>query len=149
VPALAAPLGWDKASINARVDPTKDQGKLSTTLSRSLPVGDSFAVTLQGSYSVTQTLANTLAPPPPAAGSLPGVGPSHVWEAERAVKFKLLPTDTTFSAGTTLSSADNQWHHQLGAEQKIYGPLNVTTSVTDPGTAASNKKITAGFKTTW
>jgi hypothetical protein len=152
VPAI--PLGWDKASIDARVDSGKEQGKLSTTFSRSLPVNGSFTVTLQNSYSITQSLATAGATPVPpinqtTTSTVPAPGQPHIWATEPVLKFKLAPTDTTFSAGTSLSSADNQWHHQFGAEQKIFGPLNITTSVTDPGTATSNKKITAGFKATW
>ena len=54
----AAPLGLDKATIDARVDPNADQGKLSTALSRSVPIGDGVSVTLQNGYAVTQSLAN-------------------------------------------------------------------------------------------
>ena len=35
------------ASIDARVDPAKDQSKLGTTFSRSVPVGSAYSVTLQ------------------------------------------------------------------------------------------------------
>jgi hypothetical protein len=37
----------------------------------------------------------------------------------------------------------------LSAEQKLYGPLHVTTAVTDLGQTTSNKSITAGFKLNW
>src|SRR5262249_16365747 len=36
-PGFEAPLGWDKTSIETRVDPSHEQGKLGTTLSRSVP----------------------------------------------------------------------------------------------------------------
>jgi hypothetical protein len=153
VPSFGVPLAWDKASIDARVDPSKEQGKLSTTFSRSVPITSDVTVTLQNSYSITQTLANGAPASSVAAPSvnpaLSTTGQSQIWGTERALKFKLLPTDTTFSASTSMSTADSQWHHQIGAEQKIYGPLNLATSVTDPGTAASNKKITAGFSKSW
>ena len=41
------------ASLDARVDPTNDQGKLGTTFKHSIPVGGKFSVTLQDSYSMT------------------------------------------------------------------------------------------------
>jgi hypothetical protein len=150
VPGPKLPLGWDKTSIEARIDSAAERGKVSTTFSRSLPL-NGVTVTLENSYSLSQSLANG-PPSHPAPMPSPGVqglaGPQN-WGTEQAVKIKILPTDTTFSAGTSLSSAQNQWHHQLGAEQKIYGPLNVTTSVTDPGSPTSNKKITAGFTARW
>jgi hypothetical protein len=36
-PGLDAPLGWDKTVIDTRVDPAQEEGKLRTTLSRSMP----------------------------------------------------------------------------------------------------------------
>ena len=55
----AAPLGLDKATVDARVDPNADQGRLSTALSRSVPIGGGVSVTLQNGYAVTQSLANS------------------------------------------------------------------------------------------
>ncbi len=47
----------DLATVDARVDPGSDQGKLGTTFKRSIPVGGKFSVTLQDSYSMTETSA--------------------------------------------------------------------------------------------
>ena len=41
--------------VDARLDPTNDQGKFGTTLKQSIPFGGRFAVTLQDTYSVTET----------------------------------------------------------------------------------------------
>jgi hypothetical protein len=62
---------------------------------------------------------------------------------------RVLATDTTFAAGTATTSTDTAWHNKLSAEQKLFGPLSVTGSVSDPGTTVSSKSITAGFKTRW
>ena len=74
---------------------------------------------------------------------------ARLWQSDRSVRLNLAPTSTTLSAGVVTSNADNQWHNKLSAEQRLLGPLNVTTSITDPGTAASSKSIAAGFKHTW
>src|SRR4029077_13828930 len=50
-------LGFDKTSVEARVDSGKDEGKLGATLSRSVPLGQSLSVTWQNSYSIVQPLA--------------------------------------------------------------------------------------------
>src|SRR5436309_13619011 len=50
------PLGFDKTSVEARVDAGKDEGKLGATLSRSVPINQELSVTLQNSYSVKQAL---------------------------------------------------------------------------------------------
>src|SRR5215470_14996853 len=57
-PGFEAPLGWDKTSIETRVDPSHEQGKLGTTLSRSVPVGDDVSLTLQNGVSMTRALPN-------------------------------------------------------------------------------------------
>ena len=46
-PGLDSPLGWDKTAIETRLDPAQEQGKLGATLSRSVPLGEGVAVTLQ------------------------------------------------------------------------------------------------------
>jgi hypothetical protein len=143
------PLGFDKTSVDARLDAGNDQGKLGATLSRSVPVGPGLSVTLQNSYSVTQSLASG-ASTSPTLGT-PAIAPSAApaWAADETVRFSVDPSGTTFSAGAGSSTVDSQWHNKLSIEQKLYGPLKLTTSVQDAGSAAANKSITAGFKRTW
>ena len=56
---------------------------------------------------------------------------------------------TALSVGGGTSSTDEQWHNKLSVEQKLLGPLKVTTSVEDAGTTASKKSVTAKFKHVW
>ena len=141
------------ASVDARVDPSSEQGKLGTTLKQSIPLGRRFAVTVQDTYSVTENLSQPstapadmplMALPPAATPAAP-----QVFGNERAVKFNILPTGTTLGAGVTTASNDPVTHNTVSAEQKLYGPLQVTTAVTDFGQATINKKISAGFKLHW
>ncbi|HXZ22437.1 MAG TPA: hypothetical protein VEH78_06705 [Pseudolabrys sp.] len=139
-------------SVDARVDPSNEQGKLGTTLKQSIPFAGRFAVTLQDTYSVTETLAQPLSGPDmPMMALPPSSNPMspQVFSNERAVKFNILPTGTTLGAGTKTVSNDPVTHNALTAEQKLYGPLQVTTAVTDVGLATSNKSISAGFKLHW
>ena len=147
------PLGFDKTSLEARVDGGKDEGKLGATLSRSVPINQDLSVTLQNSYSVKQSLATsaTGAPPLPSA-NIPnsiGTAPTPAWGVDQSVRFNVDPSGTTFSAGAGASTADTQWHNKLSVEQTLVGPLKLTTSLEDAGTAAPKKSITAGFKRTW
>jgi len=128
-----APMLFDKTSVDARLEPGEDKGQLSATLSRTVPLGDA-SITVQDKYSVTQTLQG---------------GGVTILESDRSVRLKWSPTNTTLSAGVVTSSVDGQWHNRLSAEQRIAGPLSVTTTVTDPGGTASSKSIAAGFKHTW
>ena len=108
------------ASVDARVDPTNEQGKVGTTIKHSF--GGSFAVTVQGSYSVTEMLGQrssglgdlplmTISPGAPAS--------QQVFGNEKAVKFNILPTGTTLGAGFTNASNDPVTHNTFSADQKL------------------------------
>jgi opacity protein-like surface antigen len=131
------PLGWDKASIETRVDPSQEQGKVGTTLSRSVPVGDEVSVTLENGVSVTRTLPHV---------SAPGQG----WASSQALRFNILPTDTSVSVGAAISSTEDKWLRSLSAEQKLFGgPVSVTGSVSETSSGDHSKSLRAGFKRTW
>jgi hypothetical protein len=136
------------ASIDARVDPGKEQSKLGTTLSRSLPLGSTYSVTLQNTFALTETLGSTPTAPAISSAATPAL-PAQVWSTDRLVKFNIHSTGTTLAAGTFSSTADYITHNKLSAEQKLFGPLSVTTAVTDVGAATSSKSISAGFKLKW
>ena len=80
------PLGFDKTSIDARLDAGKDEGKLGATLSRSVPINEDLSVTLQNSYSLKQSLASgTAAAPgmPPRPMQPLGTEPTPAWGSTR------------------------------------------------------------------
>lgn len=141
------------ATVDARVDPSNDQGRVGTTFKYTKPVGSYLAVTLQNTYSVTETFsASTAAPSDVPMMSVPtptGLATPQVWGSEKAAKFDILPTGTSFGAKVATSSTDPVTHNQFIAEQKVYGPLNVTTAVTDVGQTSASKSITARFKLNW
>jgi hypothetical protein len=139
------------ASVDARVDPTSDQGKLAGTLKHSLPVGKDISVTLQDSYSVTQTFSASAGSDIAATSSDTATpeSPTQVWANERSVNFAVKSTGTTLAAGLTNTSDDPVTHNRLSADQKIYGPLHVTTAVTDLGETSENRSISAGVMLSW
>jgi hypothetical protein len=154
--AAWATLGVDNlASLDARVDPTNDQGRIGTTLQRSIPFGSRFSVTVQDTYSMTESFSNPGASAPadipvmtmPAASAM--ANPAQVWDNQRGVKLGILPTGTTFGASTATSSIDPETHNTFSAEQKLLGPLHVTTAVTDIGKPTESKSIAAEFKLNW
>jgi hypothetical protein len=140
------------ASVDARVDPTNDQGKLGTTFKQAIPVGSKFAVTLQNTYSMTENFTSSTATPsdiPLMATPVAGPPTPQIWGTEKAVKFNVLTTGTTFGAGVTTASNDPITHNTFSAEQKLYGPLHVTTAVTDLGQPTTSKSVSAAFKLNW
>ena len=76
---------FDKATVDARVDPNADQGRLSTSLSRSVPIGGGMSITVQNGYAVTQSLAN----PSGALPSAPGTAPTRVYTGDGGVRLEL------------------------------------------------------------
>jgi hypothetical protein len=133
----AASVGLDTATIDARVDPNSDQGKLSTALSRAVPIGGSLSLTLQNGYSVTQTLANPNGMPAP-----------RVYTGDGGVKLQF-PTATALTAGARMSSIDGVTP-ALSAEQKLFDtPLSITGTISRLPTGETDRSIMAGFRRTW
>lgn len=133
---------WDKTSIEARVDPGADQSKLGTSLSKSVPLaGNQYSVTLQSGYNVIQQ------------GGIPAIGyngrPTRSFETDQLAKFDISQTGTSFVAGQTLATTDDKWLRKFGAEQKLFGGVNISGSISETVTGASNKTISAGFKHSW
>jgi hypothetical protein len=149
-----APMVWDNTAVEARLDAGQEQGRLGATLSRSMPIGPQSSIKLQQSYSVTQTLADR-APGAPVvpmiADPLPtgAVAGSASWRAGQSMRLDLDSSGTALSFGGARTSDDEHWHSKLSVEQKMFGPLKVTTSIEDPGTAASRTSISAAFKRVW
>lgn len=153
--AAWASIGVERfATVDARVSPSNDQGLVATTFKHSVPVGSRMSVTLQSRTSLTETFGQA-----PAAQSdipmmaVPAADPSspvpRVWGQENSARLDIASTGTTFGAGLSSNSTDPVTHNTLSAEQTIYGPLRVTTAVTDIGQPWENKSVSARFKLNW
>ena len=132
---------WDKTAIEARTDPSQDQSKFGTSLSKSVPFGgDQYSLTLQSGYNVIQ---QTLVP-------VFGLGAStRIFEADQSAKLGIAQTGTSFIAGQAHSTADNKWLRRIGAEQKLFGNVTITGSVSETPEGIANRSLTAGFRHQW
>jgi hypothetical protein len=151
MPGLA-PAVWDKTQIEARLDAGHEQGKLGATLSRSVPIGNALSLSLQNSYSITQSLpesqpATTMASA--TEGALPASSATPAWTAGQTVRLNIVPSGTALSVGATTSNAAEQWHAKVSLEQTLLGPLKLQTSIEDVGGHDAKQSITAGFKHAW
>jgi hypothetical protein len=142
--AITAPgvnVIWDKTAVEARVDPSQEQSKLGTSLSKSVSVNEQYSVTLQNDYNLIQQ------------GIIPVPGiishPSRNYETEQSAKLSIADTGTSFSAGQTLSSADDRWLRKIGAEQKLFGGVSISGSIGETALGTTNKSLTAGYKQSW
>lgn len=132
---------WDKTSIEARVDPGSEQGKLGTSISKSVPLGDGTSLILQNSYNVIQ---QGLVP-------VPGV-PAHPLrntETDQSARLAIGDTGTSFTAGRSLSSSDDKWLGKVGAEQKLFDGLTLSGSIGETPNGGLNTSFGAGFKRSW
>lgn len=142
------------ASVDARVDPAADQGRIATTLHHSMTVGRHLSVTVQNSTGLTDTLGTPAATAPAglpvmALAQPASTGATRAWDDQPSVKFAILPTGTTLSAGLARTSTDPVLHNNLSADQKLYGPLHVSTAVDDVGETTEKRSVTASFKLNW
>ncbi len=130
------------ATVDARVEPGQDRGTLGAAVEHSVPVGDDMSVTLHSRYAVSDTLPATTPTPGAAA-------PGAVLSSDQGVRLNIGSTGTTLSADVSGNNTDPVTHNTLSADQTVYGPLHVTTAITDAGEPTSNKSVSAGFKLTW
>jgi hypothetical protein len=75
--------------------------------------------------------------------------PTRNYETEQSAKLSIVDTGTSFSAGQTLSSTDDKWLRKVGAEQKLFGGVNISGSIGETPLGTSSKSISAGFKKSW
>ena len=107
---------WDKTAIEARVDPSQEQSKLGTSLSKSLPLNEQYSLTLQDGYNVTQQ----------GVAPVPGIAGRPIYQTEQSAKLSVTDTGTSFIAGQTLSSTDDKWLRKIGAEQKLFDGASIS-----------------------
>lgn len=132
---------WDKTAVEARVDPSQEQSKLGTTLSKSVPLSEQYSLTLQNGYNLIQ---QGIVP-------VPGIvsRPVRSYETDASAKLSIADTGTSFMAGQTLSTNDDKWLRKIGAEQKLFDGVTVSGSIGETLTGATNKSFSAGFKRSW
>jgi hypothetical protein len=132
---------WDKTAIEARIDAAQDQSKLGTSLSKSLPLGEQYSLTLQNGYNLIQQ----------GAVPVPGIvaHPSRDFQTEQSARLSVTETGTSFIAGQTLSSTDDKWLRKIGAEQKLFDGVSITGSIGETPLGVTNKSVSAGFKRSW
>ncbi len=132
---------WDKTAVEARVDPSQDQTKLGTTLSKSVPFAERYSLSLENGYNLVE---QGMVPVPGIIGH-----PVHDYETDQTAKLSIADTGTSFSAGQTLSSGDDKWLRKVGAEQKLFGGVTISGSIGETSVGTTNKSLTAGFKQSW
>lgn len=141
VTAPGAGAVWDKTAVEARVDPSSEQSKLGTSLSKQVPISGASSLTLQNGYSMTQ---QGMVP-------LPGLvsRPQRTYETDQSAKISIGDTGTSVTAGQTLSSTDDKWLRKFGAEQKVTDGVTISGAVSETPAGTTSKSISAGFKKSW
>lgn len=130
---------WDKTAIEARVDPSQEQSKLGTSLSKTLPLSEQYSLTLQNAYNLIQ---HGIVP-------VPGAASTRNYEVDRSAKLSITDTGTSLIAGQSLSSTDDKWLNKVGAEQKLFDGVTISGTIGESVVGPANKSLTAGFKRSW
>jgi hypothetical protein len=133
---------WDKTAVEARLDPSQEQSKLGTTLSKLLPLNEQYSLSLQNGYNVTQ---QGIVPVP---GLVPE-RPLRSYATDQSATLSMTETGTSLIAGQSLSSTEERWLRKFGVEQKLFGGVSIAGTVGETPGGAANKSITAGFKQSW
>jgi hypothetical protein len=132
---------WDTTAVEARVDPSSEQSKLGTSLSKSLPISEQYSLTLRNDYNLIQ---QGIVP-------VPGIvsHPSRSHQTDQSARLSIADTGTSFVAGQTLSASDDKWLRKVGAEQKLFDGITISGSIGETPSGAANKSLSAGFKRSW
>jgi hypothetical protein len=133
---------WDKTAVEARLDPSQEQSKLGTSLSKSLPLNPQYSLSLQNDYNITQ---QGIVPVP---GLVPE-RPLRSYATGQSATLSMTETGTSLIAGQSLSSTEERWLRKFGVEQKLFGGVSIAGTVGETPGGAANKSITAGFKQSW
>jgi hypothetical protein len=141
VTAPGAGLVWDQTAVEARVDPSSEQSKVGTSLSKQVPISGQSSLTLQNGYSMTQQ----------GVVPVPGLSqkPQRSYETDQSAKISIGDTGTSVTAGQTLSSTDDKWLRKFGAEQKVLDGVTISGSIGETPQGTTSKSISAGFKKSW
>ena len=138
----AGPI-WDKTAVEARFDPTLDQSKLGTSISKQVPLTDQTTLTLRNGANVTQQ--GTVTGPGPG----PVARPTRNYDTEQAAKLSVTDTGTSVTAGERLSTSDDKWLRKIGAEQQLGDGVTISGSVGETPQGPISKSISAGYKRSW
>lgn len=139
--APGVPYLSDQVALEARMSPSRD-ARIGTTLSKSLPImGELASLTLKQGFYVTQH---------DAIPGLPGgVSDGRSFDTDRSAQVSIADTGTSFVAGQSRAPGEDRWLNSIGAEQRLFGGLSITGSVSETPEGFSNKSISAAFKTSW
>jgi hypothetical protein len=131
---------WDTTAVEARVDPTSEQTKLGTSLSKSLPLSEQYSLTLKNNYHLIQQGIV----PVPGIVSHPARS-----QTDQSARLSIADTGTSLMAGQTLSASDDKWLRKVGAEQKLFDGVTISGSIAETPSGTASKSLSAGFKRSW
>jgi hypothetical protein len=132
---------WDKTAVEARLDPSQEQTRLGTSLSKSLPLTAHYALTLQNGYNLVE---QGIIPVPGIIGR-----PVRNYETDQSAKLSIADTGTSFTAGQSLSSTDDRWLRKVGAEQNLFGGVSISGSIGETSLGTTNRSFSAAYKQSW
>ena len=83
---------------------------------------------------------------PPLAGLTGGTSNLAI---DNSAKLNFPGTGTSLIAGQTLSTTDDRWLGHVGAEQKLFGGVSITGSISETAEGYAERSLKAGYKYRW
>ncbi|MCP3440864.1 hypothetical protein [Bradyrhizobium sp. CCGUVB14] len=138
--APGAGIIWDKAVLEARVDPGAESSKIGTSLTGSVPLPNVHSLALQIDCNVLQH----------GKVSRFGIGGQvSNYETHQSAKVTIEKIGTSFVVGQIMSTTDDKWLRTFGAEQKLFEGVTIASSIGETAQGTTSMSLTAGFKTSW
>ncbi|WP_153020194.1 hypothetical protein [Paramesorhizobium deserti] len=126
--------GWDGADLNLRLGTENGSGSIGMATRRQWSVANGVTAHVNDNYSVWYSGSATKE--------------SH-WQTTKALRLSFDDSRTVFIARTRRTDADPRWRTSISAEQKIFGKVNLTTSVNDITSDNGTQSFGANYAHRW
>jgi len=133
LPASDIP-GWDGADLNLRLGTEDGSGSIGMATRRRWSLGDGVTAQVNDNYSMWYTGAASRE--------------SH-WRTSKALRLSFDDSRTAFIARTQRTDADPRWRTSISAEQKIFGKVNLVTSMNDITSGNGTQSFGANYAHKW
>ncbi|PRD45937.1 hypothetical protein C5748_02030 [Phyllobacterium phragmitis] len=126
--------GWDGADLNLRLGTEDGSGSIGMSTRRKWTLADSLTAQVNDHYSMWYSGSTTKE--------------SH-WQTTKAFQLSFDRSRTSFTARTRRTDTDPRWHTSIGAQQKIFGKVNLVTSMNDITADNGTQSFGANYAHKW
>ncbi|GAB1581677.1 hypothetical protein [Phyllobacterium phragmitis] len=126
--------GWDGADLNLRLGTEDGSGSIGMATRRQWSLTEGVTAQMNDNYSMWYTGIESKE--------------SH-WQTTKALRLSFDDSRTAFIARTHRTDADPRWRTSISAEQKIFGKVNLVTSMNDITSDNGTRTFGANYAHKW